>query len=286
MSAVAKAGFRPLHDAHAIEAVIVNIPFAGPVHDAAFSEALSALGVVASAGGFPGRNEFRGASMPFGGGQIIFGSQPSNSSLPDGVSYFRTDTRGVQIEELRLDRHSLLYATQDYLGWAKFIESAVKYIYPVLRPLHDQCSPLIFQGSSLTYIDKFYFHGEIRDFNSSLLLRPNSKYLAKFIEDSNDLWHCHVGKFVREELGVKRLKSVRLDCLDENVQTPNSSSPAVSRVVRLESTISDIFDVVESSGPQVGFVNAIYDRYQNLHLQQKEVLTDILGDAILKKIGM
>lgn len=284
MSAVAKAGFRPLHEAHAIETVIVNIPFTSPVHDAAFSDALSALGVVA--GSFPGRNEFRGASMPFGGGQILFGNQPSSSLLPDGVSYFRTDTRGVQIEELRLDRHSLLYATQDYLGWEKFIAAVVKYLYPVLRPIHDQCSPLIFHGSNLTYIDKFNFQGELNEFNSSLLLKQNSKYLAQFIEDSNDLWHCHVGKFIRQESGVKRLKSVRLDCLDENIQTFNSPLPAVSRVVRLESTVSDIFDVVENSQPQVSFINSIFDRYQNLHLQHKEMLTDILSDTILRKIGM
>ncbi len=285
MTASDMVGFRPVHEANAIETVVVTIQFKNVLDDLQLVEAFQVVDSFEER--LKGKNEMRGMGIQVGP-QGVTQLNPFANTLPDGISRFRTDARGVQVEELRVDRQSIAYVTQNYVSWDIFWENASSLIFKLIDSIVRTSSADNIAAYSLTYVDRFIWEGSLDKFNAKFLLQENSPYVTAFVAESDNLWHCHSGKFIRENEYIKRLSVIRLDCVDEQTVGP-SYKVEQKRYVRLENSLTDHFHQPGFSARNTKAENVIEEvseRYQSLHSKQREMLASILNSEILRRIGM
>lgn len=285
MSAADKVGFKPLHEAHAIETVVVSVQFQQPLPD----EVLRAAFQVADSfhERLSGKQEMRSMGVRIGPEGVSQMQSPS-AALPDGLVRFRANPSAVTVEELRVERQSLTYVTQIYGGWQHFWQGASSLINPVLTSIASELGIGTVTSYALTYIDRFVWEGEPSQCKAGLLLNESTAFVSPFVLGSEDLWHSHSGQFLRVSDYVKRLMVVNLACVDEPAQDENYNS-IKKRVVRIESSVSDVFNqegFLRRDAAEYNIQSEINERFASLHEKQRDILQNILNKNMLKKIGM
>lgn len=281
MSAVAKAGFRPLHEAHAIEAVVVNIQFPVALDDHAFKSVMAAFDQHGDHLGV--RQVLRSMGFQIGP-QGVTHMNPQGGALPEGLSRHRTDSKGAQIEEARIDRQSFVYVSQDYSGWNEFIKNVFLILIPILNAIEEKNRDAQINLVGLTYVDRFHYAGGMSDYKISSLIKEDCPFVSSYVKEASDLWHCHSGMFAEGVFGLKELTSVRVDCLDEPFE--DDFAPSRRRVVRIENTVNLILDAA-SNYSSVAYIIGDSDKlFNSMHARQREIIKLTLKDSILEEIGM
>lgn len=276
-TAAAQDGFRPVHEAHAIEHLLTTIHFDRPIDDNAVRVANEVMAQFQ--GELPGRNEIRGMGFQIGPhGVLPLPASPPDA--PNGVIRFLMDGRGVMVKELRVDRQSLVYRTQLYTRWDAVWAEIRQYIHTLLPRL----GIANISAYSLGYVDKFVWIGVPSACQPGLLFRPNSPYLTPKSLDATDLWHCHSGRFEAVTTQIKRLESVNIDCTDEPTELGQPQ-----RVVRISTTITDIYNQPGYMAHQMNGMEApaILDgAFPQLHDVLKRVFAQTVSDSISTQVGM
>lgn len=285
MSAADKVGFKPLHEAHAIETVVVSVQFQQPLPD----DVLRAAFQVADSfhERLNGKQEMRSMGVRIGP-EGVTQMQSQSAALPDGLVRFRANPSAVTVEELRVERQSLTYVTQIYGGWQHFWQGASSFINPVLTSIASALGIGAVTSYALTYIDRFVWEGDPSQCKAGLLLNEGTVFASPFVLSSDDLWHSHSGQFLRVSDYVKRLMVVNLACVDEPAQDENYNS-IKKRVVRIESSVSDVFNqegFLRRDDAEYNIESEINERFASLHEKQRDILQNILNKNMLKKIGM
>lgn len=274
--------FEPIHDAHAIEQVAVVVQFSAPIQDdTLFSRIMTAA------------EEFRD-ELPLGGpiqhpfqmlagvGGFQIAVQPQVLAAPRaaGVTLSVTRQGSVVEEELRVDRMSITFRSGAYVSWKTLWAKVERYLEPLV-PLYAETALIAAIG--LTYLDKFYWQGDIPNVRVASLLREGSEYVAPHIFGVTDLWHSHTGAFVKVDGETKRLVNINLDSADENY---NGST---RRVVTIATALTDMFN-------HPGYVQRAYSAAESasvcakhldmLHTYNKQVMQRTLNDEICKRIAL
>lgn len=280
MATAAYVGFKPLHEAHAIEQLIAAVQFDRPIDDAAIRAVSEVMTRFQDA--LPGRSEIRG--MGFQVGPLgVTPIAPSTSELPSGVVRTLSDGRGVVVKELRVDRQSVVFRSLVYTRWDAVWGEAGRYLSELL-PVLGETNVAAY---SLAYVDKFVWSGTPETCRPALLLRQGSPYISPGIFDATDLWHCHSGRFVTSGGPSRRLEVVDLDCVDETDSGMSDAKPV--RVVRISTTITDQFN-------QPGFQSVTMPAAQGtahlergfveLHTLLKTVFAAIVSDEAATQVGL
>lgn len=278
----AQDGFRPVHEAHAIEQVLIAIQFAAPLVDDALRTVFEATNHLTDT--LPGRHEIRGMGFQIGVNGVMPLASQIVGEMPSGVVRSSTDGSGVLVKELRIDRQSLVFRTQVYAGWAAVWAETSRYFDSVLQ--HVGTTQVASYG--LTYIDKFIWQGRPETCSPGALLKLDSPYIAPKSFEARDLWHTHSGRFLRNSDFVKRLEAVDVDCLDEP-DLRVGSTQNFQRVVRVATNVVDFYNqpgfaarVISGEEARQGMVSA----FAELHAQQKVVISQILNAEAAQRIGL
>lgn len=277
-NAAAQAGFRPVHEAHAIEHLLATIHFDRPLDDNGIRTAIELMAQFHDK--LPSRSEIRGMGFQIGPQGVMPLMQAGPTEVPDGLVRYLSDGRGVMIKELRIDRQSIVFRTQAYTRWDAVWNEARGYIQAILPRL----GVANISAYSLAYVDKFIWTGSHGSAQPASLFRTNSPYVTAKSFQAMDLWHCHTGRFESTSAEVKRLEAVNLDCADE---LDEAALP--QRVVRISTTITDIFNQPGFTPHQVNGVEALpmLDRaFPELHRVLKGVFSQIVSDAVAAQVGL
>ncbi len=280
-SVVAQDSFKPVHEAHAIEQLVVTIQFDAPLSD----EAIRAVNEVMArfSDDLPGRNDIRGMGFQIGPNGVM-PIASAVSDMPNGVVRYLVDGRGVQVKELRIDRQNLVFRTLLYTRWDTVWSETQRYFNEILV----QLSGSNIASYGLTYVDKFIWHGRLEACQPLLLLRADSPHVAAKCLKAQDLWHCHSGMFSRASDTVKRLEVVDLDCVDEPDPQFGFGVPA-QRIIRISINVVDIFNQPGHIPRHISGSEAVEELsrgFSDLHAVQKRVACDIFSKEASARIGL
>ncbi len=265
--------FEPIHDAHAIEQVVISIQFNAPLRNENFAE----LRKIAEAfkPELPGRSPLQTITLALGGGGVV------PAPVAQGFSMHISGADGVIQHELRVDANSLTYRTTSYSRWALIWERARKY-FEALLGVYVRDVKLA--AISINYVDKFVWSGSEMSDKTSSLIREGSKYLPKHIYESSDLWHSHTGAFVKVDKNTKRLINVNVDHIDETQDTE------MRRAIVISTVLTDIFDQVGyeplSIDGEEAHLDFLNEKITALHDLDKDVLGDIINDEMCQRIDL
>lgn len=268
--------FLPLHDAHAIEQVLIVLQMARPMDAESFAKVLKV--VEQFSGELPGRNEIQRLVLAFGQDPSIGGQLPP--SEVHGFVMSRTAPNGVVESELRLETASITFRTATYTRWQSIWDQASRYFAAVAEIYADKNA---ISTVSLNYIDKFVWSGDPAKCSPRQLLKPQSPYICPHVYGLEDLWHSHTGAFLRFDSQTKRLLNVNVDYLHDEPITGSR------RLIGVSTVLTDMFnqpgyDSLDLSPKDIsGFLT---DRMKNLHDFSKSVFADVISENMGKRIAL
>lgn len=268
--------FLPLHDAHAIEQVLIVLQMAHPID----SESFGKVREVAKqfSGELPGKNDIQRFVMALGQEPSIGGQLPTSEF--HGFVMSRTAPNGVVESELRLETTSITFRTTTYTRWQSVWDQASRY-FAAVAAIYAEKNAI--SAVSLNYIDKFLWSGDPAKCLPNQLLRPQSPYICPHVYGLKDLWHSHTGAFLRFDDKTKRLLNVNVEYSHDN---PINDS---RRLVGISTVLTDMFnqpdyDSFDLSPEDVsGF---LADRMRNLHDFSKSVFADVISDDMGKRVAL
>lgn len=273
--------FEPIHDAHAIEQVVLVLQTVNPLDDVALQEVREAADEFK--GDMPGRAEIQRLVVPFGG-PVAVGPIPPSSTAGDSLRLQRVKADGAVESELLVGRTFVTFRTSLYTRWSAVWARASRYL-SAIAPIYIARSPIAQVG--LTFVDKFSWSGPPNECKSNLLLRPDSQYVCPHVYDAEDLWHSHMGMFLRVDDVTKRLINVNVDCVDEN--SPDDPR-RVRRVVAITTVLTDLMNqpgyrslVLSQPRDAIEFVQT---RIEQLHMMDKKIVNNVIKDEMSKRIAL
>ena len=273
---IASRAFEPIHKAHAIDQVAVAVIFDRQLDDDALRAAKEVIGKPEE---LPGRTELRGVSIQIGSTSPT----PAVPTLPAvaGYGFTKVQPDGFLETELHIQRSAITFRTLFYTRWANVWGQAKRYIDAVL-PLYLQSGARLNQVS-LNYVDKFVSSALVEECRPTEILKKDSPFLCSNIFGSNDLWHCHSGRFERRNDTTKRLITVNVDFISETIHEQDR------RTVVIASVIADLFNQATYSPFDLDPNDAprtIDACFQGLHEADKDVLRSIISDDMSRRIAL
>lgn len=259
-----KGQFQPLHDAHAIEQVLLGVHFPSVLDEAGTEEVRKTAAQFEK--DLPGRVDGTGMTIA-GGGKMM------QSAM---TSWRRAAPDGTVTNELRADGNSVIYRTTTYSRWDT-VWSQTKHYFEALLPIYLRMAKV--SGVSLHYVDKFVWIGEPATCRASSLLRERSQYVAPHVYALDDLWHSHTGKFTKADNATKRLLNLNVDCIDEQRRE------GLRRVIAIATNITDMFNQPGYLASELD-VAGIDTRLNQLHDYCKDVFGEVINDLMTKRIAL
>lgn len=265
--------FEPIHDAHAIEQVAIVVQFSRQLDDEQLTAAVAAAGQFKDE--LPGAAEIQAVAITLGGAIPVMPPMPNAIG---GRIMNRVRPDGVVESELRMERATLVFRTTTYTRWADFWGQARRY-FGSLLPIYAPGGEIGAIG--LNYVDKFYWNGDAADIRPALLLRQGSRYVSPYVYEARDLWHSHVGAFVRDGQYVKRLVNINLDCSDE-------IRPTQRRVIAITTVLTDMlhqpgYGSLDLAGSAVEFFS---ERAEQLHTDSKRAFAEVIDEQMCRRIAL
>jgi len=231
------------------------------------------FGLIPFGGGVP-------FGVPFGASVQIIGNMPGAQHLPQGITYSRSRPDSTVETDLVVSRQSVTYRTTGYTTWREVWASASKY-FDCLFPLYTGGTGIA--SVALSYLDKFYWVGDIAAVDVSNLIRRPSPYVAPHVLTTEDLWHSYTGVFIRADRETKRLLNVNVDCIDD------SPKGELRRVISIGTSLTDMFNQPSYAPKNMTDDDAITvfrEHLAILHSKSKEVFGQIITDAMRERIAL
>lgn len=165
------------------------------------------------------------------GFQIIMGSGPMTSLAdPPPLVFRRHEEDGVG-ETITVDRNGMRHVVEAPKTIADVAERVGGAMSAYLNTAHDLVSV---QFVTLEVWGRF--KGEAATGGADLyeVLNQKSTHLPAFVPHRNDLWHCHVGYFLPQPNGLRRLVNLNVDITDLPTTAPTGGSgePPISLMAK------------------------------------------------------
>ncbi len=272
--------FRPMHEAHSIEQVVITVRFDRPLTDEAIRSADETMSSLQDA--LPRRDSIQGMAFQVGP-QGVMPIAPPIVDVPNGIARTRTDNGGALIKDLRIDRQSINFRTFEYTRWEAVWTEAREYFGSLLPRLGETN----IAAYALSYVDKFVWTGSRQTCRPTSLLKSGSLYVSPASFDADDLWHCHSGRFISANGHTKRLEAVNIDCVDENDIT--GITPQLVRVVRISTTLTDFLNqqgFLPRELPVTDAIGYLDGAAQELHSSLKSMFGAIVNDDTADQVGL
>ena len=268
--------FTPLHDAHAIEQLLIAVHFAHPVSgiNGSIKEAVKPFKT-----DLPGESKIQ--RLVFTTSQGLNGDH--QTPVDDAPSFMmsRTAANGALENELRVEPQSITFRTTTYTRWLEKWGQIEKYL-AALAPLYLLGKNAI-ASISLSYIDKFNWVGELEKSSPPLLLKPNSKYITPHVYSQTDLWHSHTGVFLKPDAATKRLLNVNVE------HSQNDSISGMLRTVSVATVLTDLFnqpDYAQTNLTSDEIIEFLRVRFANLHEVSKATFKEVISEEMAKRVAL
>jgi len=268
----------PLNDNHAIDNLVVAIKFPSPIPSLLFKKTLALVQTAAFDNGLRSRHSLAPMQMV----EITGGQASTVTQVPQGQMFNSvapaTDEQPVPnqvIEQIICANNTISYRTWQYVSWEWQIKRMELLLLPVLELLSDTMS---FGSIRVEYLDKFRFQGDIMLSKTDLLLNSKSKWLPSHIFERTGQWHCHTGCFLPTPASDRRLLQIFIDSVDQPISVATDPTPA--RWMNIITAREDFWTEEDAVSSASIFKSTI----EQMHLELKTALGEILADAFVKKI--
>lgn len=264
--------FRKCGDVHAITEFIAMVRFASSL------DALSFAKVADKADGLAAKMD-----LPAKLASPTFAFSLGPTSLPPqigNIGYQRFSGDGEPAERMVANQNSITYSTRSYKGWEKTLP-LLQEIFGELSLEYLKAAPLL-AGLQVQYLNEF--NGVDPGWVSpEEVIRADSKWVAPIYRESVDLWHSHVGQFIRDE-SSRQLVNVDVDCLV--VSTPRR--PDEFTQLKASIVAARAYDVEPNQPLAVSPVDirdCLATELTKAHDLERNVLETTLSDEYLKDVG-
>lgn len=212
------------------------------------------------------------------GAQGLVMQQPDVSPSIAGFELTKIQSNGNPAYVLRLLNDTLSVHFVIYENWEDTRRKSLNYIQFILKSLNLASNPVV--SLSLRYIDRYTFDGPANEPAAELLLRKESKYIAKSCFGVGSLWHCHSGWFEtifgeNRALNQLNVGSMEIDRSSSIVIDHN----AICHLHMHRQTFDSLFS---DTGSQVGAEKI----WETMHGKNKSVLKDMLRPEASERIGI
>lgn len=272
------AGWRPIHDTHAIQAAGISVQFSHPIGDVAWRRIDKDVGQAASSLGLSERQPVGLVGLPEQALALIRAAGPV-PGLEQGVVHVRRVSPELIGEKLQLTRESVRYEQGEYVRWAPMRSRFKTLASDALLKFAEVSSP---SSISCDYVDTFVVEDIEANNRVSDLVDQKSPAVAPMAHRDDALWHTHSGWFEYPDSFTRRLVNVFVDVEQLN------SSPNKVHTLRVRTLISDQFGQT-GSGP---LADGIFDwdfmqsRIDAQHTGLKVLLKAILTPAAAQAISL
>jgi uncharacterized protein (TIGR04255 family) len=270
--------FVPLHDAHAIEQVLMVLQMAQPMDAESFKKVRKASEQFSGEDGLPGKSEIQRLVVAFGQDPSIAGQMPQAEI--HGLMLSRTAPNGVIETELRIEPASITFRTTTYSRWQSIWDQANRY-FQALAELYAEKNAI--SAISLNYVDKFVWSGDPAQCSPKQILKAQSPYIAPHVYGQSDLWHSHTGAFLRVDAQTKRLLNVNIDFLHEE---PIAGS---RKIIGISTVLTDMFNQPGYDSLALAPADAsafVANRMKSLHDYSKLVFADVISEDMGKRVAL
>lgn len=268
MNARPTMSFRPFGKRHAIQEVVFVLGFSRQISVAEMDRFFSA------------HDSWR-AELPKAERQsvvqIFVGDAPNGAPLPPqppvNPAMFQSFRRDGTLEwQLHANDTWLAVNCLAYSRWDSVFKQAKSLLQKGFFSFEGD--NLNITSVALQYIDTFVWDGPLADYDASLLLNSTSDFFPARFKPEGPNWHFHVGQWegVSELSDLRILSRIHIDAIVQG----EMSHTRVDTILRQEMTPSlDAIDVEKET-----------DRFNSLHVRNKEILTSVIGLEMQEKISL
>ncbi|MCT7953249.1 TIGR04255 family protein [Ancylothrix sp. C2] len=271
--------FEPIYKAHAIVEMVLFFEFL-PNFSASIERLLPLRSELTD--DFPSSNLIEVVEYTISA-QGLEPPQPTTTPLKIGGIELRRFKPDGSLEWLiRVTPKSISIHCLEYTRWRFVWEKVNGYVGKIAEKLAG--TEVSIASIGLKYVDQFVFHGELNDYDASLLLRRESSLLHSRAFTSKAQWHCHTGWF-EEAPGLGQILS------QMNIDSAISNVDGVSRnIVMIDHTFTRrtqiegdlmLYILPEKIGEEARSKLAEW-----MHDASKKLFNDLLTDSVRNRINL
>lgn len=202
------------------------------------------------------------------------GKVQSDSGL-GGFSFTRQPVAAGPSRSVAIARPHCAIGVPDYTRWDQVFADVKEYLKVVLNEIAPS-RPLA--AISLQYIDVFTWLDDPDELNLSEVFRAN-KYVPPVVLEQKNLWHLHQGyksAQIEEPIQHARVDNINIDVAD---------LPGDKRAIQVTAAHQAILEkpLWQANGKNW---DALISLFQNLHINNKQIVMDLLTTEVCDKIGL
>lgn len=271
------ARFEPSRGSHAIQEAVFFVQFVPELDGIALQGLFSQLAELGET--FPENQEEK---------KLTFSIHPDGTTGfmqgPGARVYSRFGPDGGQDWSLRIAGDSLSVHSLNYTRWNEIWPLARDFLMGVLAKIPGGTA---IAGLGLKYVDRFRYSGSINNYDASILLKRDNRYISPRCFEVDDRWHSNTGWFARVS-GVSDITTLAPECLNQlNVMSGREVSPTetvvavtIDHSLLLRPTALGAFSI---DGDGRTKLDAIM---QALHLDNKRTMSHLLTPAMCKRLNL
>jgi uncharacterized protein (TIGR04255 family) len=274
--------WRMFHTTNAIEAMVISAQFTQEVSQTLINRMIREVERLTTSLGMIDRQNLTGFHVRISNDGPV--SQPTTLN---GVQFQRRSlvkngdgaVEQALVLQFEISPGGLTFQTWRYESWEKELPQALKLLTAALNIAANSAA---IASLRVEYLDRFVFEGDPNDANVSDLLKSDSKWLAPFIFDAGNLWHCHVGRFA--DIGEKDRKLLLVNVDAQDLTRPDNLAGRRSLMMV---TVAEKQFVKPGWEMEPGEISgALQPVLENLHNSAIELFSGLMNQEFAKKNGL
>lgn len=198
-----------------------------------------------------------------------------------GLSYESLMKDGEVEFGLRFEESRILFLSGKYTAWNDVWPIAEKHLNEAICLVNDAMTVTSF---AVEYVDLFRATGSYNDFDSSKILRKDSRFIPNHIFDRSENFHFHTGYFEMIETPAPHRCLTRINA---DLRDNNDGLPARDLTIVLYHQVLPIPAARGGSDAlPKEILNKGLDNFEDLHRLDKSVLAEIINDDMCNQIGL
>lgn len=261
------------HRNHAIGNFTASLEFANGLLASQFSPVAARMGEIATDLGLLGRTP-PGQMIRFGPAEL----QEEPPAMPTGYQRFAPDGSPEAI--LICDSDSINLSLFKYERW----EVHAPQIVDTFSSLADAYLPAAgsVKGIKLQYLNEFAAASEAVQ-SSSELFKKGSKWIAPFALETDEFWHCHIGRFIPIDDHQRNLVNVNCDILQIQASSTEPGRRHVKVLVLAACYYNLNREGLELSNGDLK--SKLAADLKAAHALERETLAEVISDDYLEIMG-
>jgi uncharacterized protein (TIGR04255 family) len=268
------SGWKPLHDAHAIQTAVALVQFQQRVTEVPWRK-ISDLGQTKA------RNLGLTVVQPIT--EFEVGPKGSTPAREVGYDVLRLTRPDVFAEKLSLQRNFISYESWEYTRWAAFETRLHALVLPLLQH-YLNAVPVTAIG--VEYLDRFDATDDKPD--AGEIISSNSDMISRKSFRPHDFWHSHAGWTEKVDQQSRRLTNVDVNVLEVRVPNPSTAAFNIRRVIEIRTSIHLQFNQhgMPATNETKFTDEFVCKRWLESHVELKDILSSVITEDAAKRISL